>query len=933
MQRRLHVIAVDGGLPAGPGTGEASLDVEDVSALAPGATIDVYEGPFTGTNPTDYDSLDEYAAIVAADRDRVVSSSWGLCEQGVQAGQPGLQQAENLLFEQAAAQGQTVFSAASDSGSDDCNVSGKPAPVKGEDPVSVGDPASQPYVVAVGGSAIDDARQPPIEQVWNDGPAGAGGGGISQSWTMPAWQRAATVPGLARPGGVDYRVANAVQRAAGYPPGFCRTTSAVASGPVACRLVPDVSAEADIYTGSVSVYSRIYGHGGDPAAGWTTIGGTSSSAPLWAAMLALVNASPACQASTQTRDGVGFAAPQLYAVASDPARYRASFHDIQTGNNDVDGLAGGRLFAARRGYDLASGLGSPQLTGPAGTAGLAQALCASAHGRRPVVDRLSPSTGSVAGGEQVTVSGTGFDAGVSAVQVGARRLDPGSFRVLGPTTIVATLPAAASLAAPSAPAPQDGAGPANVIVVTRDGRSSAPSPAATFDYVDPGAAGPVATVDAVAPSGGRRDAPRPVAILGSGMRGATAVTFGGVPAASFRVAGDARIVATPPPETPATACAPLPATGVYRGESAANDICQVAVRVVNDHGASAGGRILAPPEGPLATTALGVTRLASGCGCEGVTAPDEYDYAPAPRITAVSTAGAPSSLASEAGGTVVTIHGSGLNPLVLDWVDFGPSGRAGSADVDYADATGTEIQITAPPRSRTVDRIAVPVSVRTLAGQSPPARAAYAGVPQVTGVATPNSRRRLDGVPGAPDTGGTALRITGRGFAGQLAGPLELVAPHGVSAGTEYAYRVLRGRTIETTTVAQTPARIDVLACTVSGCSSPVARDRLWLYAPGAPAVTSVTPATGSPAGGTHTTVSGFNLGCPLEVWFGQRAALAFRSATATLDCGALTSVRAAAPPGAPGSRVAVSVATVESYFTGHGRRGGAGAARFTYRR
>ena len=44
MQRRLHVIRVDGGQPAGPGSGESILDVEDLSAIAPGASIDVYEG-------------------------------------------------------------------------------------------------------------------------------------------------------------------------------------------------------------------------------------------------------------------------------------------------------------------------------------------------------------------------------------------------------------------------------------------------------------------------------------------------------------------------------------------------------------------------------------------------------------------------------------------------------------------------------------------------------------------------------------------------------------------------------------------------------------------------------------------------------------------------------------------------------------------------
>jgi subtilase family serine protease len=112
MLKRLHVIKVDGGQPAGTGSGEAILDVEDISAIAPQATIDVYEGPSYGTDGTDYDPVDNYAAIIDADQDQIISSSWGLCEQAIELGQPGLQQAENLLFEQAAAQGQTVFGAA-----------------------------------------------------------------------------------------------------------------------------------------------------------------------------------------------------------------------------------------------------------------------------------------------------------------------------------------------------------------------------------------------------------------------------------------------------------------------------------------------------------------------------------------------------------------------------------------------------------------------------------------------------------------------------------------------------------------------------------------------------------------------------------------------------------------------------------------------------
>ena len=74
-------------------------------------------------------------------------------------------------------------------------------------------------------------------------------------------------------------------------------------------------------------------------------------------------------------------------MASDPAAYKASFNDITTGNNDIYGLDNGLVFPASTGYDLASGLGSPQLTGPGGKAGLAYYLCSYAPPRasRPVV--------------------------------------------------------------------------------------------------------------------------------------------------------------------------------------------------------------------------------------------------------------------------------------------------------------------------------------------------------------------------------------------------------------------------------------------------------------------------------------------------------------------------------------------------------------------
>ena len=87
-------------------------------------------------------------------------------------------------------------------------------------------------------------------------------------------------------------------------------------------------------------------------------GGTSAAAPLWAALLALTNASATCLAP------IGFANPVLYRAAA--SSYATDFNDITVGNNDLTSRG---KFAAGPGYDMASGLGSP-IGGP-----LAATLC------------------------------------------------------------------------------------------------------------------------------------------------------------------------------------------------------------------------------------------------------------------------------------------------------------------------------------------------------------------------------------------------------------------------------------------------------------------------------------------------------------------------------------------------------------------------------
>ena len=202
-------------------------------------------------------------------------------------------------------------------------------------------------MTGVGGTTLNGIGPPPSQTAWNNGPVatlagngGAGGGGISQLWSMPAYQSGAA-SGLNVIGSLS----------SGSPCG-------ASSGD--CRQVPDVSVDADPNSGYI-----IYWNGSrsdlTSAAGWQAIAGTSAAAPVWAALLAVVDASGGCHSSP-----VGFANPALYRAAG--AGYASTFSDITSGNNDGIGTNGGK-YPAGPGYDMATGLGTP-IGG-----GLAAALC------------------------------------------------------------------------------------------------------------------------------------------------------------------------------------------------------------------------------------------------------------------------------------------------------------------------------------------------------------------------------------------------------------------------------------------------------------------------------------------------------------------------------------------------------------------------------
>jgi kumamolisin len=264
--------------------GEVMLDIEVAGSIAPEARIAVYFSP-----NTDAGFLD---AITTAIHDTthnpsVISISWGGAESTWTSQS---MTAMDEAFQAAAVMGITVCVAAGDSGSSD-GVS--------DDANHVDFPASSPHVLACGGTSLRAARSAiSSETVWNDGAeGGATGGGISSFFPLPAWQK-----------------------------GLSALTGAGSQVELTMRGVPDVSGDADPETGyDVRV------DGTD-----TVIGGTSAVAPLWAALIALINSSSARAA--------GFVNPLLYQNPKD-------LRDITQGNN------GG--FAAQAGWDACTGLGSP----------------------------------------------------------------------------------------------------------------------------------------------------------------------------------------------------------------------------------------------------------------------------------------------------------------------------------------------------------------------------------------------------------------------------------------------------------------------------------------------------------------------------------------------------------------------------------------------
>ncbi|MGO9671165.1 MAG: protease pro-enzyme activation domain-containing protein [Streptosporangiaceae bacterium] len=373
---RITLDNVDGG--SGPvsdssGSGETTLDVEQSGALAPDANIVVYQAP-----NTDYGFVDGFFAAASQNIADSVSSSWGESETEIEASVNSGTESPTyaISFDEAylelAAQGQSAFVSAGDYGAytaiEDLGTTN----------LSAGNPDSSPWITAAGGTTLPGtiplswtvSATIPVQRTWSWSwlwpyyalfgasseaayaeslPIGSGGGFSSYERT-PLYQQ--FVPSAHQFSAAQYLTPIDPKTVA---PGLTEPTAwsfnpapAITTGYGTGRATPDVSADADPYTGYEEYFT---GFSGAPLEdGW---GGTSFVAPQLNGSAALID--------SLLGHRVGFWNPSIYQFAT----HRDSpFHPLDRASDSSDNLyyTGTQAHV----YNVGSGLGTPDLARLAG---------------------------------------------------------------------------------------------------------------------------------------------------------------------------------------------------------------------------------------------------------------------------------------------------------------------------------------------------------------------------------------------------------------------------------------------------------------------------------------------------------------------------------------------------------------------------------------
>jgi subtilase family serine protease len=298
-------VAVDGASSILPGSNvEALLDVEYSHAAAPQTPIRVYIATSEAANLGFIDSVQQ---AVTDNTCGSISLSIGVCPENAD-----FANSADAIYQQAGTQGQTIFAAAGDDGSESLALKPKTGSCGPSGKRGVIETAASPNVTSIGGTMskvkFDDngiaiAGSAP-ETVWHE-TIGAGGGGKSAVFAKPTYQNGVTPKDSKRD-------------------------------------IPDISLLAAQQTPGYII--------GVNSAVQCCAGGTSFASPYWAGIDALME---------QLNGGrLGTLNTQLYSLAKAGAEANG-IHDVLKGNNGFKGVAG---FAAKKGYDQASGWGTPDIS-------------------------------------------------------------------------------------------------------------------------------------------------------------------------------------------------------------------------------------------------------------------------------------------------------------------------------------------------------------------------------------------------------------------------------------------------------------------------------------------------------------------------------------------------------------------------------------------
>jgi hypothetical protein len=413
----------------------------------------------------------------------------------------------------------------------------------------------------------------------------------------------------------------------------------------------------------------------------------------------------------------------------------------------------------------------------------------------PTVTMIAPSTGPLAGGTTVVITGTGF-TGVTAVKFGVTPAT--SYTVNSATQITAIAPV--------------GTGTVDVTVTTAGG-TSATSLADQYTYA------PVPTFVSILPVSGPTTGNTAVTITGTNLIGATSVTFGGTSATGITVVSGTKITAT----TPA-------------GTGTAN------VVVITPNGTTtegAGAYTYVTP--PAAPTALSAQTNAAGTV-----------------ITITFNKAMTDPLGKQAefkykivGGTDQTFSAADLNSD-LTKIDLITSGTA--------IAFGNTVTVSYTKGTVTAADTGV---LATFAGQ---AVTNNMPAPTVTSIAPASGAI----------AGGNIVTITGTSFTG-VTGPTAVT--FGGTAATSYTVDSATQITATTPAHAAGPA-VDVVVTTNGGAATKMGA-YTYINAP-IPTFISIAPASGLPAGGTSTVITGTDFTGVTAVTFGGTAATSYTVNSAT---------------------------------------------------